>query len=200
MPELRSFRATVYTAEAGEAGNLLAPPYDVITDDEAEALRSRSPFNAVRLVLPEGDGPGRYELAARRLEDWLRDGILRRDEERAVWVYSQEFSEAGQERTRHGIFAALHLSELGGGEVLPHEETHAGPREDRRKLTEACEAQLSPVFLVAPDPSDQIPGLVGRALSGTAVLDGRTPDGTRHRLWRVPHGELSVPEVLKELD
>lgn len=191
MPELRPFHATRYTQEAGDAGDLIAPPYDVISPEEAGALRDRSPFNAVRLVLPEGDAPGRYELAARRLGDWLRDGILRRDDAPAVWVYAQDFREGGQERSRHGVFAALHLSELGGGEVLPHEETHAAPREDRLELTEACGAQLSPVFLVAPDPSDQLPGLVGRALSGAAELDGRTPDGARHRLWRVPEGELA---------
>lgn len=191
MPELRPFHATVYTGEAGDAGDLVAPPYDVISDDDAEALRARSTFNSVRLVLPEGDAPGRYELAARRLEDWMRDGILRRDDEPAVWVYSQDFKEGGQERSRHGIFAALHLSELGEGEVLPHEETHAGPKEDRLSLMEACEAQLSPVFLVAPDPADQLVGLVGRAQTGAAALDGRTPDGTRHRLWRVPDGELA---------
>lgn len=191
MPELRPFHATVYTQEAGVAGDLLAPPYDVISADEAEALRSRSPFNSIRLVLPEGEDPVRYDLASQRLDDWLRDGILRRDDEPAVWVYSQDFREAGQERSRHGVFAALRLSEFGEGEVLPHEETHASPREDRRRLMEACEAQLSPVFLVAPDPADQMSGLVGRAQTGAASLDGRTPDGTRHRLWHVPDGELA---------
>ena len=191
MPQLRPFHATVYTPEAGDAGDLIAPPYDVISPEEADALRTRSPFNAVRLVLPEGKDPGRYELASRRLDDWLRDGILRRDDEPAVWVYSQDFKEGGQERSRHGVIAALHLSEFGQGEVLPHEETHAGPKEDRLKLMRACEAQLSPVFLVAPDPADQMSGLVGRALSRGADLDGRTPDGTRHRLWRVPDGELA---------
>lgn len=191
MPDLRPFHATHYTQEAGDAGDLIAPPYDVIADDEAEALRSRSTFNSVRLVLPEGDAPGRYELASRRLGDWLRDGILETDDETAVWVYSQEFKEGGQERSRHGVFAALRLSEFDEGEVLPHEQTHAGPKEDRLSLMEACEAQLSPVFLVAPDPADQMSGLVGRAVAGNAELDGRTPDGTRHRLWRVPDGELA---------
>lgn len=191
MPELRPFHATVYTDEAGNPGDLIAPPYDVISEDEADALRSRSPFNAVRLVLPEGEGPGRYELSARRLADWLRDGILRRDDEPAVWVYSQEFREGGQERSRHGLLAALRLSDPEEGEVLPHEETHAGPKEDRLRLMETCQAQLSPVFLVSPDPADEMAALVGRGTSGVAELDGRTPDGTRHRLWRVPDGELA---------
>ena len=36
--------------------------------------------------------------------------------------------------------------------VRPHERTHAGPREDRLRLTRAVRANLSPVFGLYPDP------------------------------------------------
>lgn len=189
MPELRPFHALRYADRAGDPADLLAPPYDVIDAPEARDLRSRSPFNVVRLVLPGGDEP--YAEAADRLRSWRRDGLLRRDESPAVWVYGQSFEHRGRERARHGIFAALRLSEFPEGEVLPHEETHRGPKEDRLRLMEACDAQLSPIFLVAPDPADRIPALVERAVQGTPELDARTPDGLRHRLWRVPAGGLA---------
>lgn len=189
MPELRPFRALRYTDEAGDPSDLLAPPYDVIDADAARRLRQRSPFNAVRLVLPGGDDP--YEAAAGRLRSWRRDGLLRADDAPAVWVYGQAFEHRGRERTRHGVFAALRLSEFPEGEVLPHEATHRGPKEDRLRLMEACDAQLSPVFLVAPDPADRLPALVERAVHGAPDLEARTPDGLRHRLWRVPDGTLA---------
>ena len=189
MPELRAFRALRYTEPAGEPSDLLAPPYDVVDANQARRLRERSPFNAIRLVLPEGED--RYERAARRLRAWREDGVLRRDDEPAVWIYGQTFRHEGRERTRHGVFAAVRLSEFGEGEVLPHEETHREPREDRLRLMEACRAQLSPVFLVAPDPAGRLPALVDRAVQGSPTLDARTPDGVRHRLWRVPAGSLA---------
>lgn len=190
MPELRPFHALRYTGDAGDPADLLAPPYDVIDAEGARRLRQRSPFNAVRLVLPEGDRP--YDQAAGRLREWLADGLLERDGSPAVWIYGQSFEHRGRTRTRHGLFAALELSEFQEGEVLPHEETHRGPKEDRLRLMEACDAQLSPVFLVAPDPADRLPTLVERAVQGRPDLDARTPDGLRHRLWRVPPGGLAV--------
>lgn len=189
MPDLRPFHALRYTDRAGDPADLLAPPYDVIEAPEARDLRSRSPFNAVRLVLPGGDEP--YAEAADRLRSWRRDGLLRRDGSPAVWIYGQSFEHRGRERTRHGIFGALRLSEFPEGEVLPHEETHRGPKEDRLRLMEACDAQLSPIFLVAQDPAGRIPALVERAVQGAPDLDARTPDGLRHRLWRVPSGGLA---------
>lgn len=189
MPDLRPFHALRYTDAAGEPADLLAPPYDVIEPGRAGRLRERSPFNAVRLVLPTGEGP--YRRAGSRLRDWRADGLLRREEEPSLRIYAQSFEHRGREMTRYGLFAALRLTEFAAGEVVPHEETHREPKEDRLRLTEACDAQLSPVFLVAPDPADRIPALAERAVQGTPELDARTPDGVRHRLWRVPPGPLA---------
>lgn len=191
MPELRPFRATRYTGRAGDPADLLAPPYDVISPDEAAALRARSPYNAVRLVLPTGDADHRYAAAAGRLDAWLEEGVLRRDEQEAVWLYGEGFEHGGEELTRFGVLSALRLDELGEGEVLPHEETHRGPKEDRLALLRACGTQLSPVFLVAPDRAGRMTGLVDRARRGRPVLDARTPDGLRHRLWRLAPGALA---------
>lgn len=190
MPELRPFRATRYAAPAGDPSALLAPPYDVISAGEARRLRARSPYNAVRLVLPEGDGD-RYERAAERLAAWLGDGVLERDQGAALWVHGQSFRHGDRELTRHGVFGALRLREFTEGEVLPHEETHREPREDRLALVRATRTQLSPVFLIAPDSAGRLPELVDRATRGKPETDARTPDGIRHRLWRVPVGALA---------
>lgn len=191
MPDLAPWPAIRYGPEAGDPGDLLAPPYDVIGPGKARELRESGPFNAVRLVLPEGDAPGRYELAARRLRDWLEDGILVRDDRPFLYVYGHTFEHRGATATRHGVFGALRLSPFHEGEILPHEETHRGPREDRLALMRACRAQLSPVFLLATDPSGRLPSLLGRAARGTPVLEAGTRDGLQHRLWRVPEGPLA---------
>lgn len=204
MPQLRPFRALRYAPEAGDAGDLLAPPFDVIGPEEAAELRARHPCNAVRLVLPEeggaesaageGEAPGRYERAARRLREWRDRDVLVRDPEPAVYLYRQRFRDRdGAERTRSALIAALRLVPLTSGDILPHEETHTGPKSDRMALTEATGAQLSPVFLVARDAGGRLHSLVSDALTGPAaeVLAGRTPDGIGHELRRLPAGGLA---------
>ncbi len=190
MPELLPFPGIRYGPAAGEPSDLLAPPYDVIDEREAEALRARSERNAVRLVLPEGEAPERYSLAATRLRDWLDQGVLVNDAP-SVYVYRQTFQLDGKSFARRCLFAALRLSPFGDGAVLPHERTHKGPKADRLALTLACRAQLSPIFMIAGDPRGEVEEIIRTAdLSGKPVLEATTPDGISHRLSRI-EGELA---------
>ena len=185
MPELAPFRAIRYTDAAGAAADLLAPPYDVIDAEEAESLRSRSKYNCVRLVLPEGEAPDRYRAAAELLDEWLRQGILAEDEEPNVYVYRQDFELGGRRLSRRALFAALRLTPFDAGEVLPHERTHSGPKVDRLALMRAAVAQLSPIFLIARDSERQVGGLFEAVESDPPVLEATTPDGITHRLSKV---------------
>ncbi len=175
-----------YTKTAGDPSRLLAPPYDVIDDDAARTLRDLSPYNAVRLILPEGKPPDRYQLAASRLQRWLTEGVLARSKKDALYLYRQEFSHAGSSVARSAILAALELTSFDQREVLPHERTHAGPKKDRLALMKACRAQLSPIFAIVRDPKGQLQDLVARAHTDAPILVARTPDDIRHTLWRVP--------------
>lgn len=185
MPELAPFRAIRYTQAAGDAADLLAPPYDVIDEAGAEDLRGRSDYNCVRLVLPEGEAPQRYRAAADLLDEWLGAGILAEDDEPSVYVYRQDFDLGGQRLSRHAVFAALRLTPFEAGEVLPHERTHSGPKADRLALMRAAVAQLSPIFLIARDSERKVGALIETAESDAPVLEATTPDGIEHRLWRV---------------
>lgn len=185
MPELAPFRAIRFTDAAGAPADLLAPPYDVIDDSQRAELRDRSPYNCVRLILPEGEAPERYAAAAELFDEWLAEGVLAEDEESGVYVYRQDFELGGRRLSRHALFAALRLTPFDAGEILPHERTHRGPKLDRLALMRAAMAQLSPIFLVARDPEQQTRGLFNDAEEGTPILEAVTPDGTRHTLWRV---------------
>ncbi|MDT8435744.1 MAG: DUF1015 domain-containing protein [Gemmatimonadota bacterium] len=188
MPHLEPFRALRYGSSAGPLDGLLAPPYDVIDEQEAARLRARSPWNAVRLVLPEGEAPARYETAARRLEEWESDGILVRDQVPSVTLVRQRFTAPEGPSQRLALFAALRLESYGSGGVVPHERTHSGPRRDRLALTLATRAQLSPVFFAAHDLDgallEGLQDALDDAAGGSAaqVVRAEAPDGTVHEV------------------
>ena len=57
MVEIRPFKGLRYdTEKAGPAASLLAPPYDVIDDEQRAALAARAEHNCVRVILPAGEG------------------------------------------------------------------------------------------------------------------------------------------------
>ena len=144
MAVVKPFRALRYDeAVAGPLETLVAPPYDVITPEQREELRARSPHNVVRLTLPDSE-----EEAARELEEWRATGVLV-EEPPAVWALEQEYvGPDGIARRRFGIVASLEVEPYETGTVLPHERTHRGPKEGRLRLLRATRVQLEPIFLL----------------------------------------------------
>ena len=186
MAEIVPFRAVAYdTARAGSLDRLLAPPYDVVSEAERARLSAKSPHNFVRLDLPEGDGDTKYTNAARELSAWLEQGVLRRDDRPALYRYHQRFAVDGKEFTRKGFVARVRLRRYEEGVILPHERTLSGPRLDRLKLSRACRAHLSQVLSLYADPSRRVDAEFAGIEAKPPELEGRTDDGTVHRLWRL---------------
>jgi len=186
MAEIQPIRALRYDLDrTGGLQDVVAPPYDVIDDAQRAALEARSPYNVVRIDLPQG-GEDRYDRAAALLADWRDDGAVVLDETPALWTLSQDYvGPDGQKRTRNGVFARVRVEEYGPGRIRPHERTHPGPREDRLRLTRATQANLSPIFSLFSDPSGAVAGAL-RSAGGDAVWAQTTDDdGTVNRLGRV---------------
>jgi uncharacterized protein (DUF1015 family) len=133
-------------------GDVIAPPYDVLSPERREALARRSPYNVVHVTMPvPADGSDRYTHAAHVLERWRAEGILVRDEAPSVTVVRQAFSMRGETRARTGVIAGVAVEPFAHGRVKPHERTHAGPKEDRLALLEASCGVFEALFMVAPD-------------------------------------------------
>jgi uncharacterized protein (DUF1015 family) len=132
---------------------LVAPPYDVITPEERERYLALDPHNVVHLTLPESE-----EQAARDLHAWQEEGLLGRESEPAFWALSQTYlGPDGVERTRNGLVVTLRLEPYENRVVLPHERTHAGPKEGRLRLLRATRTQLEPIFLLHDGDPVEIP-------------------------------------------
>src|SRR5215470_17831628 len=117
MADIRPFRALRYDeGKAGSLDTLVAPPYDVISEDERREYLARSPYNVVHLTLPDSE-----EEAARDLREWGDAGVLVRAEEPVFWALSQSYvGPDGVERTRNGYVVSLRIEPYDRGVVLPH--------------------------------------------------------------------------------
>ena len=144
MAEVRPFRALRYdTTTAGALEQLVAPPYDVLSEEQRRGYWNRSPYNVVRLTLPESE-----EQAAADFRSWQETGVLV-EEEPAFWALEQEYTGPdGVRRVRRGVVASLKAEPYEHRVVLPHERTHREVKEGRLRLVEAVGAQLEPIFLL----------------------------------------------------
>jgi uncharacterized protein (DUF1015 family) len=183
MADVQPLRALHYDlAKVGSLADVAAPPYDVIDPAQRARLADRSPYNVVRIDLPEGE-PDPYSHAAEILAQWQRDGAVVRDDEPALWTLTQDYTGPdGRSLTRHGVFARVRVEDYGPGRIRPHERTHPGPKEDRLRLTRATKANLSPIFSLYDDPT----GATGDVLDAAEPFGEQTDDdGTVNRLGRV---------------
>src|SRR5262245_47027909 len=162
MAHISAFRAHRYDlGRVGPLSDVVAPPYDVIDDRLQQALYDRSPNNVIRLELnkPQAEdtySTNRYTRTAGFLRDWLADGIIKQDSARSFYVLHQEYEVEGQRYVRKGFFARVRLEPFGHGSVFPHEETMSGPKQDRLNVLRATGMNLSPVFGLFPDESNEV--------------------------------------------
>ncbi|NOY30203.1 MAG: DUF1015 domain-containing protein [Planctomycetes bacterium] len=191
MPHISAFRGVRYDlGHVGSLSDVIAPPYDVIDAELQQQLYDQSEFNCTRLILGQ-DQPGdddrnnRYSRAARFLKNWLHDGVLFTEANPAIYVYHQEFEEAGQKFTRRGFMCRTRLEPFGEGNIHPHEETHGGAKADRLKLWQNCRANLSQIFGLYPDPENVAQDLLEEAIVGQTPLEATDHIGVLHRLWPV---------------
>lgn len=172
-------------AKTGGLQPVIAPPYDVIDDDERADLLSRSEFNIVGVDLPKGDDP--YADAAAELQRWIDEGAMVRDSEPAIWAVEQTYTAPGSGETlvRKGFLARIEVEDYGPGKVRPHERTHAGPKEDRLRLTRATKTNLSPIFALFADPEGAATAALADGSAGEPWGEATGYDGAETRVWRI---------------
>lgn len=193
MAEIGPFKGIRYAQGKGNAlGRVVAPPYDVITSRDKDELYEKSDYNVVRLILGKefpGDNErdNKYNRAANLFQGWLREGVLKEDEEPAIYIYQQEYFHAGRKKTRRGLLALLKLEDFDKGVILPHEETLSRPLEDRLHLLKACRANLSPIFTLYSDPARTMDSLLEEERE--PLMEMEDAQGEKHCLWAVTQSE-----------
>jgi uncharacterized protein (DUF1015 family) len=181
VPRFEPFAALRYSP-AEPLGDVTAPPYDVLSLDDVDALLSRHEHNIVAVDVPlDRDGADRYEHAAARIRSWLNDGTLVRDTQPTLTLYRMAFTdETGRQRRTVGVIGALAVVDDNDG-VLPHERTTPKAKTDRLDLTRATHCNLSPVWGLSLTAG--LSELL--AASGEPLGEFTDDDGVLHRVERV---------------
>jgi uncharacterized protein (DUF1015 family) len=180
VADFSPFAGVRYAAAPEGLAALVAPPYDVIDDDQRATLEAADEHNAVRLILPrdertEGD---RYARAAETFARWRADGLLVPDPAPRLYAYRMEFTDPhGVRRHTRGVIGALTLPEPGDDDVLPHERTLPKAKSDRLALLRAMRVNVDPIWGLTLGSG--LTALLERATPLAACVD---PDGVGHEI------------------
>jgi uncharacterized protein (DUF1015 family) len=201
LADIRAFRGTFYNPQVvQDLSKAVAPPYDIIDEKRKKSLLARSPYNIVRLILPQKESNrGFWNNSATLFRAWKMGEVLTADSERCIYVYRQTFDlPDGKAMSRTGVLTLLRCKDFAGGEVLPHERTFQRTRAERLNLLRSCRANFSQIFTVFRDEGEEALALIDEAASADPCVAFQDDEGIRHEIWRMEEGEqtLRLADVL----
>lgn len=175
MADVRPLQGIRYSGEkVGNVGEVVTPPFDVISAEDQVRFYARHPYNVIRLELgqelAEDDTlDNRYTRAAAALAEWRVQGVLRQETTPHYYLYQQVFTHGGQSYTRTGLLARVRLEPWSERVVLPHERTLSKPKDDRLKLLHACATNFSPLMSMYEDPQGRMRRLLASYAANAEV-------------------------------
>ena len=186
MPLIQPFRGLRPTA--GRAADVAAPPYDVLSSDEARERATGRPWSFLHVSKPEIDlppetdiySPAVYAKAVENLQKTIAAGVLARDEQACYYAYRLTMGE----HVQTGLVAAASVAAYDVNRIRKHEFTRPDKEDDRVRQIEALNAQTGPVLLAYP-AAQEADALLAQASAGTPDADVTAPDGIRHTIWVV---------------
>ncbi len=173
---------------SGRAAEVIAPPYDVLSTDEARARAAGKPWSFLRISKPEIDlpvgtdpySPQVYAKAAENLGLMSSAGILARDPAPCYYVYRLIMGE----HTQLGLVAAASVADYDTNRIRKHEFTQVDKENDRVRQIEALNAQTGPVMVAYPN-APEVDDILARCSAGAPDADATADHGIRHTLWVV---------------
>ena len=171
-----------------DAAAVAAPPYDVLSSDEARQRAAGKPYSFLHIskaeidLPPEVDhyAPEVYAKSAENLKKLIDAGVLFRDKTPCYYAYRLVMGS----HTQTGLIAAASVADYDTNRIRKHEFTRPDKEDDRVRQIEALNAQTGPVLLAHAD-SDEAERLVASAASGTPIADVTADDGIRHTVWLI---------------
>ena len=186
MPLIRPF--TGLRPAPGRAAEVIAPPYDVLSTEEARAKAAGKPWSFLHISKPEIDLPAGtdpysapvYAKARENLDRMTAGGVLVRDPAPCYYVYRLVMGN----HTQTGLVAAASVAEYDVNRVRKHEHTQADKENDRVRQIDALNAQTGPVMVAYP-AAKEVDDMLARASSGAPDAEATGDGGVRHSLWIV---------------
>lgn len=185
MAKIIPYRPFFYSERyRDQIGQLVSPPYDVISPTGLKALRNQSPYNSVQLCVAENpDDSDRYQKMKECFAQWKESGVFETAKAPIFCLIEERFDSRGADRIRIGFTGLLESTPFEEKQVLPHEHTLSGPKADRLELLKTLGAELSQVFLCYKDSSLMIEQIHKKYSSTPPRFEGMDPQGVKRRVW-----------------
>jgi uncharacterized protein (DUF1015 family) len=191
MAIIAPFRGLTYNfKDMQNPEKVMAPPYDVISEEEQTSFYQAAPHNVIRLILGkknqgDSDWDNRYTRASDFFQKWQSQGTLLRNDRPCLYLTSLSYHpvNGASPRVRWGFIALARIEDEDSDVILPHEKTFSAHKDDRLMLMRTCHAQFSQIFGLYEDSDDHVLGDMKKITHQKPLVSFEFKDGTLHRMW-----------------
>jgi uncharacterized protein (DUF1015 family) len=191
LADIFPFRGVRYnTSLVKDLGDVICPPYDIISLQMQQELYHRSDYNFVRIEfsreLPQdSSNDNRYTRAAAMLDKWLEQGIFKVDDKPSLYIDDHHFTHQGKTYRRRNLNGLVKLEEWNKMIVRPHEGTLSRPKSDRLNLLWALRANTSAIMALYEDRAKIISSLLNKSTRVRPAFNIKVGEGESHQVWAV---------------
>ena len=207
MANIKPFKGYFYNPEkVGDISTVVAPTKYNIGDEEQNVLYEMNEYNAIRLfdgktMETDNESENKYTRAREYLNEWIRNDILVRDKEEAIYLYEETVELNGTTYKNLTYVTLLEIEEL-GNQIHMCEEIREISRQDRYDLLESTNSDLSMISCLYIDRNKQL----YRAMTNLSLrepdIEFDSKDFDMHqRIWRITDKEIidAIVEYMKPL-
>jgi len=187
------------------AEKIAAPPYDVLSSEEARELAQGNPYSFLHVGKPEIDLPPGTDLYAdevyakgrENFTRFINEKALLQDTKKCFYIYKQIWGE----HVQIGLVAGASCQDYQDDVIKKHELTREDKERDRQRHIETLNAQTGPVFLTYKR-REAVDRLVEQAMARAPESDFLTYDGVRHIFFVVDDEALvaAIRDEFRRLD
>ncbi|MBR5271695.1 MAG: DUF1015 domain-containing protein [Clostridia bacterium] len=203
MANLKAFKGYRYNTEkVGEVGDKVSPPYYNISDEEKDSLYNLSEYNSVRLFCgknyaDDNEDNNKSTRAANFLQDWIGEGVLKRDDEDAIYMYEEVMTIENVQINNRSFVSLVELEELDEGVIMPCEEIREVSRQDRYDYLTATNADMSMISCLYVEREKELLKLMNDIAEETPDMDFVSNDSIHHRVWVITY-KPTIDYIIKQ--
>jgi len=195
MTKVKAFRAL--RPSPGYAGQIAAPPYDVMNSEEARVMVKDKPLSFLHVDKAEIDldpsinvyDNAVYEKARANFLALRSSGKILKDETECYYIYRLTMDGCAQT----GIVACPSVDDYLNDKIKKHELTMADKEADRIRHVDILDANTGPIFLTHR-PDKALSAISAGWVSGHDAIFSFTVDNVKHEGWIV-----DSPETIAEI-
>ncbi len=185
---------SAYRPKPEFAGQIAAPPYDVLNSEEAREMVKDNSLSFLHIGKPEVDlptdvdihDPQVYGKGKENLQKLIDGNYLVNYPDAKFYIYAQTMDG----RTQYGLVGVASIHDYWDDIIKKHEKTRKDKEEDRCNHVRVTNAHTGPIFLTYPD-NNEINTLVEEITKNSPETDLTAADGIRHQVWVIENDELN---------